>query len=55
MDKYKDLFQLANTIGQKNPDVKEEGGQAEDFGQDRVSARCQPALGQHQDPRRLGK
>jgi nucleoid-associated protein YgaU len=26
MDKYKDLFQLANTIGLKNPDVKEEGG-----------------------------
>jgi nucleoid-associated protein YgaU len=25
-DKYKDLFQLANTIGLKNPDVKEEGG-----------------------------
>ena len=26
MDKYKDLFQLANQIGLKNPDVKEEGG-----------------------------
>jgi nucleoid-associated protein YgaU len=26
MDKYKDLFQLANTIGMKNPDVKEENG-----------------------------
>jgi nucleoid-associated protein YgaU len=26
MDKYKDLFQLANTIGLKNPDVKEEAG-----------------------------
>lgn len=26
MDKYKDLFQLANTIGLKNPDVKEENG-----------------------------
>jgi nucleoid-associated protein YgaU len=26
MDKYKDLFQLANTVGLKNPDVKEEGG-----------------------------
>jgi hypothetical protein len=26
MDKYKDVFQLANTIGLKNPDVKEEGG-----------------------------
>jgi nucleoid-associated protein YgaU len=26
MDKYKDLFQLANTIGLKDPDVKEEGG-----------------------------
>ena len=26
MEKYGDLFQLANTIGLKNPDVKEEGG-----------------------------
>ena len=26
MDKYKDLFQLANTIGLKDPDVKEESG-----------------------------
>jgi nucleoid-associated protein YgaU len=26
MDKYKDLFQLANTIGLKNPEVKEENG-----------------------------
>jgi nucleoid-associated protein YgaU len=26
IDKYKDLFQLANTIGLKNPDVKEESG-----------------------------
>jgi nucleoid-associated protein YgaU len=26
IDKYKDLFQLANTIGMKNPDVKEENG-----------------------------
>ncbi len=26
IDKYKDLFQLANTIGIINPDVKEEGG-----------------------------
>ena len=26
MDKYKDLFQLANTIGLKNPDVTEQGG-----------------------------
>lgn len=26
MDKYKDLFDLANTIGLKNPDVKEESG-----------------------------
>jgi CRP/FNR family cyclic AMP-dependent transcriptional regulator len=26
MDKYTDLFQLANTIGLKDPDVKEEGG-----------------------------
>jgi nucleoid-associated protein YgaU len=26
MDKYKDLFSLANEIGLKNPDVKEESG-----------------------------
>jgi nucleoid-associated protein YgaU len=26
MDKYKDLFQLANTIGLNDPDVKEESG-----------------------------
>jgi nucleoid-associated protein YgaU len=26
MDKYSDLFQLANQVGLKNPDVKEEGG-----------------------------
>jgi nucleoid-associated protein YgaU len=26
MDKYSDLFQLANTVGLKNPDVKEDGG-----------------------------
>jgi nucleoid-associated protein YgaU len=26
MDKYSDLFQLANTVGLKNPDVKEEAG-----------------------------
>jgi nucleoid-associated protein YgaU len=26
IDKYKDLFQLANTVGMKNPDVKEENG-----------------------------
>lgn len=26
MDKYEDLFHLANRIGLKNPDVKEEGG-----------------------------
>jgi nucleoid-associated protein YgaU len=33
MDKYKDLFQLANTIGIKNPDVKEEGGKLTISGQ----------------------
>jgi nucleoid-associated protein YgaU len=27
MDKYSDVFALANEIGLKNPDVKEEGGQ----------------------------
>lgn len=27
MDKYKDVFALANEIGLANPDVKEEGGQ----------------------------
>jgi nucleoid-associated protein YgaU len=27
MDKYSDVFTLANEIGLKNPDVKEEGGQ----------------------------
>jgi len=26
MDKYSDLFQLANTVGLKNPDVQEETG-----------------------------
>ena len=26
MDKYRDLFALANQIGLKNPDVKEEAG-----------------------------
>ena len=26
MDKYKDVFALANQIGLKNPDVREEGG-----------------------------
>jgi len=26
MDKYSSVFQLANEIGMKNPDVKEEGG-----------------------------
>jgi LysM repeat protein len=26
MDQYRDLFELANKIGVKNPDVKEEGG-----------------------------
>jgi LysM repeat protein len=33
MDKYKDLFQLANTIGLKNPDVREEGGKLKIKGQ----------------------
>jgi len=33
MDKYKDLFALANQIGLKNPDVKEEGGKLTISGQ----------------------
>jgi nucleoid-associated protein YgaU len=33
MDKYKDLFQLANTIGLKNPDVREENGKLKIKGQ----------------------
>jgi nucleoid-associated protein YgaU len=33
MDKYKDLFALANQIGLKNPDVKEEGGKLKISGQ----------------------
>jgi len=33
MDKYKDLFQLANTIGLKNPDVREENGKLTITGQ----------------------
>jgi nucleoid-associated protein YgaU len=33
MDKYKDLFALANQIGLKNPDVKEEGGKLKVSGQ----------------------
>ena len=33
MDKYKDLFALANQIGLKNPDVKEENGKLKITGQ----------------------
>ena len=33
MDKYNDLFALANQIGLKNPDVQEEGGQLKISGQ----------------------
>jgi nucleoid-associated protein YgaU len=33
MDKYKDLFALANQIGLKNPDVKEEAGRLKISGQ----------------------
>lgn len=33
MDKYKDLFALANQIGLTNPDVKEEGGKLKISGQ----------------------
>ena len=33
MEKYKDLFALANQIGLKNPDVKEEGGKLTITGQ----------------------
>lgn len=33
MDKYKDLFALANEIGLKNPDVKEEAGKLKISGQ----------------------
>jgi nucleoid-associated protein YgaU len=33
MDKYGDLFALANQIGLKNPDVKEEGGKLKVSGQ----------------------
>ena len=33
MDKYKDLFALANQIGLKNPDVKEEAGKLKISGQ----------------------
>jgi nucleoid-associated protein YgaU len=33
MDKYKDLFALANEIGLKNPDVKEESGKLKIVGQ----------------------
>jgi len=33
MDKYNDLFQLANQVGLKNPDVKEENGKLRISGQ----------------------
>ena len=33
MEKYNDLFALANQIGLKNPDVKEEGGKLKIAGQ----------------------
>ena len=33
MDKYKDVFALANQIGVQNPDVKEEGGKIRISGQ----------------------
>ncbi len=33
MDKYRDLFALANQIGLENPDVKEEGGKLRISGQ----------------------
>ena len=33
MDKYKDLFALANQIGLKDPDVKEDGGKLKISGQ----------------------
>ena len=33
MDKYGDLFKLANQIGVQNPDVKEEGGKIRISGQ----------------------
>ena len=33
MDKYADLFALANTIGLKNPEVTEEGGKLKISGQ----------------------
>jgi LysM repeat protein len=33
MDKYNDLFALANQIGMKNPDVKEDGGKLKISGQ----------------------
>lgn len=33
MDKYSDLFALANQIGMKNPDVKEDGGKLKISGQ----------------------
>jgi LysM repeat protein len=33
MDKYSDLFTLANQIGMKNPDVKEDGGKLKISGQ----------------------
>jgi nucleoid-associated protein YgaU len=33
MEKYSDLFKLANQVGLKNPDVKEEGGKLRISGQ----------------------
>jgi nucleoid-associated protein YgaU len=33
MEKYNDLFKLANQVGLKNPDVKEEGGKLRISGQ----------------------
>ena len=42
MDKYKDLFQLANAIGLKNPDVKEEGGKL------KISGKTEYQLGANQ-------
>ena len=42
MDKYKDLFQLANTVGLKNPDVKEEGGKL------KISGKTEYQLGANQ-------
>ena len=38
MDKYGDLFKLANQIGVQNPDVKEEGGKLRISGQTEYQA-----------------